>query len=164
MGKYRSIFSGLVNRVDLETGEVVSSRSLGVGGYVSMPRFCLVFEGGYMDLFRVMGHDGMLLMMSLSYMSSDNVVDFSVGGGWHLGLYEGLSEKSKGVMFRRSLRNLVKHNLMLSIDGGKRRYMINPECFYRGRSKSYVHVLRKWEQLYSSNMRSLIKGGVYGEK
>ena len=71
-----------------------------------------------------------------------------------------MTSSSADVVFRRSVRRLVEAGMLRSVDGGKRSYMINPECFYKGRSRGYMFMLGKWQKLVNTEIRKKMRDRV----
>jgi hypothetical protein len=163
-GRYKTTFTGVLNRVDSETGEIVSQKSVSPStGGEAMPRFCLMFNTGFYNLFKVLGHEGVLLFVCVDRMDLNNEVTFETRDGWHKELYRGMTPSSADVVFRRSVRRLVDAGMLRSTDGGKRVYMINPECFYKGRARSYMYMLSKWQKLVNTEIRKKMRSRVTEE-
>jgi len=114
-------------------------------------------------LFKVLGHEGVLLFVCVDRMDTNNIVVFETRGGWHKELYRGMTQSSADVVFRRSVRRLVEAGMLRSTDGGKRVYMINPECFYKGRSRGYMYMMGKWQKLVNTEIRKKMRDKVDSE-
>jgi hypothetical protein len=41
--------------------------------------------------------------------------------------------------------------------------MINPECFYKGRARSYMYMLSKWQKLVNTEIRKKMRSRVAEE-
>lgn len=155
----RSIYTGVVKTIDDETGEVLSSREIGgregsgdesgvaMGGY-----YFMVYESGVSSLVGLGVLESWLIYGCAVRMNRENLVYLD---GWQWEYFD-TAQKDNSMTSRmsRAYRGLFEKGLLVRVRGESKCYMVSPFVFYRGRSKYYNGVVRKWDAVIGSVLKS----------
>lgn len=159
----RSIYTGVVETFDTETGELLERRSVGsgingntgidavssdsiiLGGY-----YFMVYEAGISSLVGLGVLESWLIYGCAVRMNRENLVYLD---GWQWEYFNAVQkDNSMTSRMSRAYRGLLDRGLMVRVRGESKCYMISPFVFYKGRTKYYSGVVKKWDAMIKTSL------------
>lgn len=158
----RSIYTGVVKTIDDETGEILASREIGgreggsdeagvaLGGY-----YFMVYEAGIGSLVGLGVLESWLIYGCAVRMNRENLVYLD---GWQWEYFNTVQrDNSMTSRMSRAYRGLFEKGLLVRVKGESKCYMVSPFVFYRGRTRYYNGVVRKWDKEIKISHESRIR-------